>query len=51
VALPAGLQPGAYRLKAGLYSLDPRSGGQARNLPNLPATPDGRIDLGEITLP
>ena len=51
LALPAGLGPGVYRLKAGLYRLNPAAGGQAQNLPTLPATPDGRIDLGQITLP
>ena len=49
VALPADLQAGNYRLKAGLYEFDPLSG-QVRNLPTRPPSADGRVDLGEITL-
>ncbi len=43
--LPAGLAPGAYRLKAGMYQPEPLA-----NLPVEPATPDGRVDLGEATI-
>jgi hypothetical protein len=46
VALPAGLAPGEYGLKAGMYQPEP-----LRNLPVEPPTSDGRIDLGRVPLP
>jgi len=40
------LPPSPYGLKAGLYEL----AATPRNLPILPATPDNRADLGDVTL-
>ncbi len=45
VALPAGLAPGDYGLKAGMYQPEP-----LRSLPVEPLTSDGRIDLGRVPL-
>ena len=46
IPLPPGLLPGAYELKAGLYEF----ADTPRNLPILPATPDNRASLGDVTL-
>ena len=43
--LPHGLPAGRYRLKAGMYQLEP-----FRNLLTDPASADGRIDLGEVVI-
>ncbi len=43
VPLPAGLLPGEYGLRAGMYQPDP-----PRNLPVDPPTGDGRVDLGTV---
>jgi len=48
IPLPAGLAPGAYGLKAGLYDLTPSG---PVNLPQEPPTADGRADLGVFWLP
>ena len=45
LALPDGLAPGDYLLKAGLYQFEP-----LRNLSTDPPTPDGRVDLGTLRL-
>ena len=46
LALPAGLAPGNFALRAGLYQYQP-----LRNLSIDPPTGDGRIDLGSLRLP
>lgn len=46
VALPAGLAPGDYGLRAGLYQFEP-----LRNLTTDPPTPDQRVDIGALQLP
>jgi len=43
VPLPAGLLPGEYGLRAGMYQPEP-----LRNLPVDPPTGDGRVDLGTV---
>jgi len=43
IEVPPSLAAGVYRLKAGLYQLDP-----FRNLLTEPLVPDGRVDLGEV---
>ncbi len=48
IPLPAGLTPGAYGLKAGLYDWTPSG---PVNLPQDPPTADGRTDLGVVWLP
>ena len=45
LSLPPGLSPGSYTLKAGMYQFEP-----LRNLRIEPATPDGRIYLGDVAL-
>lgn len=45
VPLPAGLPPGAYGLKAGMYRPEP-----LRNLPVEPPTTDSRVDLGNVDI-
>ena len=46
LALPEGLPPGSYALRAGMYALD--ASGAPVNLPVDPPSPDGRVDLGQI---
>lgn len=46
VALPAGLAPGDYGLRAGLYQFEP-----LRNLTTDPPTSDQRVDIGALQLP
>jgi len=43
--LPDGAK-GVYRLKAGLYRLEP----SLRNLTVAPPSPDGRVDLGPVMI-
>jgi hypothetical protein len=43
LSLPLGLSAGSYTLKAGMYQFEPR-----RNLQTEPASPDGRIRLGDV---
>lgn len=43
--LPMTLPPGRYRLKAGLYRFE-----SVQNLLTHPATPDGRVDVGEVVV-
>ena len=43
--LPPGVAAGVYRIKAGMYRPEPLS-----NLPPDPTTPDGRVDLGEVSI-
>lgn len=50
LALPAGLE-GQFELRAGMYEVRPGETPGFRNLAVAPATPDGRIVLGPITLP
>jgi hypothetical protein len=45
LTLPPGLPAGSYTLKAGMYQFEP-----LRNLQIDPATPDGRIYLGDVAL-
>jgi hypothetical protein len=44
LSLPPGLPSGSYALKAGMYRFP-----SLQNLSTEPATPDGRIELGEVT--
>jgi hypothetical protein len=46
VPLPAGLPPGDYALRAGLYQFDP-----PRNLSVEPPAPDNRVDIGVVKVP
>jgi hypothetical protein len=43
LSLPPGLPGGGYTLKAGMYQFESQ-----RNLSTEPATPDSRINLGEV---
>ncbi|MCU0509375.1 MAG: hypothetical protein MUC34_13475 [Anaerolineae bacterium] len=48
--LPAELPPGEYELRAGMYELRAGEEPAIRNLPLQPATEDGRIRLGRVTI-
>ena len=50
LVLPAGLPPGDYELRAGMYEPRPGETPAFRNLPLSPATEDGRIRLGRVTV-
>jgi hypothetical protein len=45
IPLPPSLPSGSYELRAGMYRLEP-----LRNLHVEPATPDGRLQLGQVVL-
>lgn len=51
LVLPAGLSPGGYGLRAGMYGPAPGGTQGVRNLPPDPPTSDGRVDLGSVQLP
>jgi hypothetical protein len=48
--LPAGIQPGEYELRAGMYEVRPNETPAFRNLTVTPGTEDNRIRLGSVTV-